>query len=47
MSETVREVLKEELANIATVSADDDHKAPPSVNGDVDPEAGRRLDEMF
>ena len=47
VKETVRAVLKEELANVALVSADDTHETQASFNGDVDPEAGRLLDEMF
>jgi len=47
VKETVRAVLKEELANVALVSADDTHETQSSVNGDVDPEAGRLLDAMF
>jgi hypothetical protein len=47
VKETVRAVLKEELANVALVSADDTHETPASFNGDVDPEAGRLLDAMF
>ena len=47
VKETVRAVLKEELANVALVSADDTHETQASFNGDVDPEAGRLLDAMF
>jgi hypothetical protein len=45
---TLRRVLREELARArVAVTMDDDQAPPPSAHGDVDPEAGRRLDEMF
>ena len=44
----LRRVLREELSRAQiTVSENDESEPSPSITEDVDPEAGRLLDEMF
>ena len=44
----LRQVLREELSRAqVTAVVDDDQASPRSGTEDVDPEAGRLLDEMF
>jgi hypothetical protein len=44
----LRQVLREELCRSQiTVSENDESEPLPSITEDVDPEAGRLLDEMF
>ena len=43
----LRRVLREELSRARVTVATDDDQTTTKVTGDVDPEAGRLLDEMF
>lgn len=47
-AQTIRHIIREELSRAQiTVSKNDELEPSPSITGDVDPEAGRLLDEMF